>query len=93
MSSQLRDPSRFLAQMLHELPRRRRQILQGPDAQSEIARSPGILQFDGNDRRGSGGAAGGGLGHDAEAHAGLHHAADRIEAAQLHPQADGPADA
>ena len=51
------------------------------------------LKVDGGDRHGLAGALRGGLGHDSEADARFHHAADGIEASELHSQAQRFADA
>ena len=73
--------------MFDQLPRRWRQVFQGADAQGEVAGRPGIVQIDGGDRHGPGCSSGGGFGHDPKTDACLHHPADRVEAAQLNPQA------
>ena len=78
--------------MLDEQPRGGRQGGKVADADGELPQRPGILEGDDGDRGGAGGPAGRGLGHDAEADARLDHAADRVEAAQLHPQPERAAD-
>ncbi len=60
-----------------------------PHADRQVAHRPGVVERHRRDRHGAGGPARGRLGHDAEADPALDQAADRIEAAQLHPQPQG----
>src|SRR6266852_400450 len=86
------DLSRILSQMLHQLPRERRQRREIAHADGEVAQRPGIGEIDHLDRHALGGAPRRGGGHDADPHIALDQAADRVEAAQLHAQPQRPSD-
>src|SRR6266540_4973402 len=74
-------------EVLDQLPRMSRQLAKAADADGQVAHRPGIRERHDGDRHGLGRPACGRLRHDADADVAFHQPAHRVEAAELHAQA------
>src|SRR5262249_2726065 len=81
---------RSRAQMLDQLARIGRQLGEAADADGELTHRPGVGERDHCDRHGARDAMRRRLRHDPDSHVALDEAANRVEAAQLHTQAQRP---